>query len=62
MKWWARHIIKDRILVHLRKREIVLYQRNQLWGHDKYYDKLWHEAGCHLRCADRLNKLLDRYK
>ena len=62
MKWWARHIIKDRIRLHMRKRAIILYNRDQLWYHDKYYDELWDEASAELRAADRMNKLLKTYK
>ena len=62
MKWWARYIIKDRIKVHERKRAMILYNRDQLWHHDKYYDELWEEGAKELQCADRMTKLLTKYQ
>lgn len=62
MNWYKRLLINDRAYVHLRIRECILYEREQLYEHDKYYDDLWNEAAAEWRCSERMKKLLNRYR
>jgi hypothetical protein len=47
-------------------RHVILYTRSQVMStHEMYvghFDELWHRAGCEGRAAERLEKLLNKYR
>lgn len=65
IRWLARRRLKAAIRYHYKRRQRIMYARDRVMSQYEYEeqkDTLWHRSYCEYVCAQRLERLLTKYK